>query len=1471
MPISQALFDSLEKSGGLVPEKPSTPSGGSGDGTFFEQASPIADRISQNIGVSPRVVAALMALETGHGKSVIPGTNNWGNIKDFSGKGVSAKDNMTGTRDKYRAYGSGEEFADDFSNLMKRKYPDAVGVGDDARAFVDALRRGGYAEDPAHGQKIIKIADGLKGRFGGGSSSGTKWADDKAVPRDDGRPGAQSKSEAYRQGPTVGDAVKTFGASAVSGIGDMAQGLIGEPMAWLANKAAGTEEFEGKNLLAGVADSIRDGMTEGGKLAREDAPTGDVFQPDTWKLPETTGGMLMIGADGLGSLIPSIVPFAGQAGRAASLAKAAKAAELAGDAQKASQLAMQAERASRTAKTAGAAGGFGMTGGAAASEVRQNVERELQDRTHEDLVKTVPLYLEAFARTGDAKMARQAVINGAAQYATLFSGAMGAVGGGVNAALLEDVIVKRGVSAAVGRLAGSKAVRGAVGASAGAVGEGMQEVSEKVGQNAGENAGLGRPIANDVTRDSFGDFVGGAMVGGPVGGLGGGASVSAPVSANASPAQPTIKPNSPLSNAAGIAQAEQANAAAQSNLAIQQQALAEQEATSSGGAPAVDPSAAAQDAIRRRLVAAQRESAPQQDYSSAAEDAENEIGQATGLDQQEQILEFNRLLAEEQASLAEQRGDIAEAQRIRSAEMASREAIRASRARNGVGKPSGSFGQMNEFAGLLSEERADIEERRADAASRRNLQAESELQAADARVFAQMARESASRRRAVLDAILADPGTENPAARFSAELNRQGFLDSSPTQDELAAIQRFDDLKAADFQPDVEPAAPNEADFYEPPKQAAKPVGKRFITPADIRRMVADGANLSKDTLTLPDGSTVRLKGPHIAAARKAISDRRKAQDGTQPGTPNAEVASEAPEERGSVVSGSAGNAPADSEGRPEGRDGANATITEPGLRADRADGDGRLVDVAQPEIRSAIDAAAHEAATSPLNDTPQPTDAQKEAGNYKVGRIRIQGMEISIENPKGSKRSGVSPDGVRWESTMANHYGYFPGTKAADGDNLDVFVTDGAEDAPSIFIIDQRNQDGSFDEHKAVFGPRTEEEARTAYLANYEPGWTGLGAISSMPVDAFKSWAFDGKKKRKPLAYVVPEVTATEEDSASADPREAYADEKERAYIAKRGGVAPPKAAMAVRVGAYREYDRKQAELARPNPLDVPSAEVTRASDETVDALSEDEAKAVVVRLGKKPGKDPYATIKAEHPDDIARAISGDTWSAGRWIPAQQPIRGESAANQEPVKNEPPANTGDSADRDAGNQEPIKNAEPSPLDFTPKQYHEARMKWVAQEYGLSNAEVRQDYDTDAARKADDDAWVAAVRQAFKEGRDVPRSTLDKLEELRPGAFGSFLHDHPDAKVPAGYQTPDARATEKASADAKKDARSDVAQPSDLASIFTGLASRGLAKSRAKKAAEAHPRAAQIAYVQDNFHDILTELEDKGLVKINCD
>lgn len=179
--------------------------------------------------------------------------------------------------------------------------------------------------------------------------------------------------------------------------------------------------------------------------------------------------------------------------------------------------------------------------------------------------------------------------------------------------------------------------------------------------------------------------------------------------------------------------------------------------------------------------------------------------------------------------------------------------------------------------------------------------------------------------------------------------------------------------------------------------------------------------------------------------------------------------------------------------------------------------------------------------------------------------------------------------------------------------------------------------------------------------------------------------------------------------------------------------------------------------------------------------------------------------------------------------------------------------------------------SEINPLDLTPNQYHAAKLKAVADEYNLTPAEVREDYDTDVQIGIHNQEWIDAVRDAFRDGSDIDAKVLDRLHELRPGALASFMHDNPDARIPNGYQTPDARKTEKAESDARKDARSDVGQPTDISGIFTGLSSRGLAKNRAQKAAEAHPRAAQIAYVQDNFMDILTELEDSGRVKINCD
>ncbi|MFM9427325.1 hypothetical protein RCH10_003781 [Variovorax sp. GrIS 2.14] len=115
-----------------------------------------AERAGAALGVDPKVILGQWGLETGWGKSVIPGTNNLGNIKDFSGGGTAATDNMTGSRDKYRTYRTPDDFASDYVSLIQRKYPNAVGVGDDPSRFASGLK--GYAEDPRYADKIVQAS-----------------------------------------------------------------------------------------------------------------------------------------------------------------------------------------------------------------------------------------------------------------------------------------------------------------------------------------------------------------------------------------------------------------------------------------------------------------------------------------------------------------------------------------------------------------------------------------------------------------------------------------------------------------------------------------------------------------------------------------------------------------------------------------------------------------------------------------------------------------------------------------------------------------------------------------------------------------------------------------------------------------------------------------------------------------------------------------------------------------------------------------------------------------------------------------------------------------------------------------------------------------------------------------------------------------------------------------------------------------
>ena len=137
-----------------------------------------------------------------------------------------------------------------------------------------------------------------------------------------------------------------------------------------------------------------------------------------------------------------------------------------------------------------------------------------------------------------------------------------------------------------------------------------------------------------------------------------------------------------------------------------------------------------------------------------------------------------------------------------------------------------------------------------------------------------------------------------------------------------------------------------------------------------------------------------------------------------------------------------------------------------------------------------------------------KPTPEQAKAGNYRKGEVRYHGMPIAVENVEGQYRTGKGDDGKTWRNRMKGaDYGYFKGTKANDGDGVDVFMGK-QPDNGHAYVIDQLDQAGKkFDEHKVVVGVNSAEEAKALYLRHYEKGWKGFGGVTELPLEDFKKW----------------------------------------------------------------------------------------------------------------------------------------------------------------------------------------------------------------------------------------------------------------------------------------------------------------------------------------------------------------------------
>lgn len=129
--------------------------------TFAQRFGAQAAQAGQKLGVDPSIILAQWGHETGWGKSIIPGTNNLGNIK---GAGPRAVDNATGSNDSYAAYKTPDDFVSAYTDLVQRKYPGAVGAGSNVGKFTGGLQ--GYAEDPSYPARIAAAQKTVRGSPG---------------------------------------------------------------------------------------------------------------------------------------------------------------------------------------------------------------------------------------------------------------------------------------------------------------------------------------------------------------------------------------------------------------------------------------------------------------------------------------------------------------------------------------------------------------------------------------------------------------------------------------------------------------------------------------------------------------------------------------------------------------------------------------------------------------------------------------------------------------------------------------------------------------------------------------------------------------------------------------------------------------------------------------------------------------------------------------------------------------------------------------------------------------------------------------------------------------------------------------------------------------------------------------------------------------------------------------------------------
>jgi Inorganic Pyrophosphatase/Mannosyl-glycoprotein endo-beta-N-acetylglucosaminidase/ADP-Ribosyltransferase in polyvalent proteins len=1080
-----------------APDGEAKPSATGGPEGFVRTYSPLAQRVGKQLGVAPEVLLGQWGLETGWGKSVIPGTNNLGNIKDFSKKGPQAVDNATGSNDSYRQYESADQFGDDYASLIARRYKSAVGSGGDSQRFFTALKASGYAEDPQYIQKGVRAAGMVSSLLGAGGQESSRDVYSNYTPTP-------------VQPRTTMEAVQDTALGAASGV-VQGVGLLASAAGADNPVAQGASELS-RSLMDMQSDQRKAERQARSRTIREAEQSGSAWE----EVKANVGAFLEAPAEtmlnALGTSAPTIlmsfIPGLGQANAARLILQGA----------------------------AGAAQGAGA--------VKSSIYEDVKNKVAADLVKSGMDKAQALEEAEKVAVGAQAYD--------------GQNGGNIAAGALLGIVAGRtGIEGGLSKAGLAKTIPGkaAVGAIAESLPEAAQGAQERVAVNqALQNEGFDVPTFQGVAGQAAAEGIASAGPGALFGAI---RPELQPV------ADKAAEPNSPLSKAA-IAGAQSQPAAPEAPKVDPVTRLAELEAIGRGtedqvitgpegnqitipGEPGrffTDEEKAEYDQLK-----ALRDATPGMtpDDEQAAKDAEKEkepdliLERARGIEQMLRTNEGLSALRSENSPVSVQTflSDLAKAKSPSTPASAREQSLsRLETTAEWLGFDLAALPTAETVKNAPADvapteatnERPMSPEAKAWMDSRPAGQPTVPTQSTvKAQEVSQMLRESQlsdEDRTAAAEALTTYRNPNLPERTRQQALNmaleivgRTRTPEGTPSGEQTPAV-----LADIPPQPDTPEYFVREAERRENGAWEFRQLG--FDDEADA--LVAEADSLREKAASARAGE-LGMEDSAEADADIASPPQQQTIDAATAGLPRVQIPAET-----SADTGEAGTA------LRRKRKGQLRQLADMGFDdVIRTDGGFVLINtrnkqtvtldtpadaaMARAAIAESWKTKSNAAATSPENDLREPSKANIDAGNWKRGESHpVYGAMFRSENPAGSVRRGVDEDGRPWETQMVHNYGEFTESEGADGDPVDGFVLGPGP----VWVIDQVKKDGSFDEHKLVVGPKTEEAARAAYLANYEKGWTGLGAITQIPQGELRNWLKNhGKKPAAESVYAPIEV----------------------------------------------------------------------------------------------------------------------------------------------------------------------------------------------------------------------------------------------------------------------------------------------------------------------------------------------------------